>query len=254
MSSTASSTRLHVELRDDGFVLDGIRFIVSTGSKGLASGPDGVVLLKPWDFVEQEYEVLASLAPKRLLEVGVFEGGGAVLWPRLLDLDRYVGLDRRDLDALRFPAEATDDRHWATVRFVGDASQADPGAIAAALSMLEGPLDAVIDDASHQYELSTRTFELCFPHLIPGGAYVIEDWNWAHGEGPWQAKGHPWHGAPSLSNLVLRIVLLAAERRDLVSRVDVRPNFVVVWRGSGRIGGSWTLDASIVRRPLKAII
>ena len=243
-----------IDLLDDGFVLDGVRFFVSTGSSGRTSGPDGVVLLKPWDFVTQELEVLAKLAPKRLLEVGVFEGGGAVLWPRLLDLRRYVGLDRRDLDALRFPPEVTNDPRWNAVRFVGGVSQADPGAIEAALAMLDGPPDAVIDDASHQYALSTRTFELCFPHLAPGGAYLIEDWNWAHADGPWQTKGHPWYGAPSLSNLILRIVLLAAERRDLVSRVDVRPNFVVVWRGAAPITGAFGLDGSIVHRPLTAVI
>lgn len=243
-----------IEPYDDGFMLDGIRFFVSTGSAGRTSGPDGVVLLKPWDFVAQEYVVLSALAPKRLLEVGVFEGGGAVLWPRLLDLHRYVGLDRRDLDALRFPSEVTNHPRWTAVRFVGEASQADPAAIGTALSMLDGALDVVIDDASHQYALSTRTFELCFPHLAPGGVYILEDWNWAHGEGPWHTNGHPWYGAPSLSNLVLRIVLLAAERRDIVSRVDVRPNFVVVWRGHAPISGAWTLDGSIVRRPLKAVI
>ena len=239
---------------EDGFVLDGIRFIVTTGSSGRASGPDGVVLLKPWDFVRQEYEVLASHPPRRLLEIGVFEGGGAVLWPRLLDLSRYVGLDRRDLSQLRFPSAVERDPRWTAVRFVGGASQADPAAVETAMSMLDGPPDAVIDDASHQYELSKRTFELCFPRVAPGGVYIIEDWNWAHSDGPWSSKGHPWHGAPSLANLVLRVVLLAAERRDLVSRVDVRPNFVAVWRGPTLIEGAWALDPTISRRRLKEII
>jgi hypothetical protein len=45
------------------------------------------------------------------------------------------------------------------------------------------PLDVIIDDASHLYGNTRRTFEMAFPYLRPGGTYVIEDWGWAHWPG-----------------------------------------------------------------------
>lgn len=38
-----------------------------------------------------------------------------------------------------------------------------------------GPVDVIIDDASHLNPLTLKTFEICFPLLAPGGLYVIED-------------------------------------------------------------------------------
>jgi predicted methyltransferase len=37
-------------------------------------------------------------------------------------------------------------------------------------------LDLVIDDASHMYALTKKSFETLFPLLRPGGLYIIEDW------------------------------------------------------------------------------
>src|SRR4029077_11377083 len=39
-----------------------------------------------------------------------------------------------------------------------------------------GSIDVVIDDASHLYGPTRRSFEILFPLLKPGGAYIIEDW------------------------------------------------------------------------------
>ena len=222
-------------------------------SSGLKSGPDGVVLLKPWEFVKQELGVLAAQGPKQMLEVGVYEGGGAVLWSRLLPLTRYVGLDHRDLATLHFPKAVEGVPRWASVQLVGGVSQDDPHGVERAMSLFDGPFDVVIDDASHQYGLSTATFELCFPRMAADGMYLIEDWNWAHSPGPWDSPTHPWHAAPSLANLVVRLVLLAAEHRDVVSRVDVRPNFAVVWRGPRALPARWRLDDALSRRALREL-
>jgi len=43
-----------------------------------------------------------------------------------------------------------------------------------------GPLDLVIDDASHLLAESRLSFESLFPRLRPGGLFVIEDWNGKH--------------------------------------------------------------------------
>jgi SAM-dependent methyltransferase len=39
-----------------------------------------------------------------------------------------------------------------------------------------GGLDIVIDDASHHGAWSWQSYSILFPHLKPGGFYVVEDW------------------------------------------------------------------------------
>jgi hypothetical protein len=46
-----------------------------------------------------------------------------------------------------------------------------------------------------------------FPHLRPGGEYLIEDWSWTHTSLRLQ-RGHP---AP-LTNLIVELVIAAARR------------------------------------------
>lgn len=53
-------------------------------------------------------------------------------------------------------------------------SQADPEFIASVVTEF-GEFDVVIDDASHVSSLSITSFGLLWPHLKPGGIYVVED-------------------------------------------------------------------------------
>ena len=85
------------------------------------------------------------------------------------------------------------------------------------------PLDVVIDDASHLYKTTRRTFEIAFPLLRPGGLYVIEDWGWAHWPG---SKLYP--GQTALSMLIMELVMLCASRRDLVSDIRLFPTFAFI--------------------------
>lgn len=67
-------------------------------------------------------------------------------------------------------------------------SQGDRAAVGAILDAEfgTGPLDMIIDDASHQLDLPRASFEVAFPRLRPGGVYVLEDWGWAHWAGSLQ--------------------------------------------------------------------
>lgn len=40
----------------------------------------------------------------------------------------------------------------------------------------DAPIDLVINDASHVYDLTLASFNCLFPHVAVGGRYVIEDW------------------------------------------------------------------------------
>lgn len=68
--------------------------------------------------------------------------------------------------------------------------QTDRGVLGHIFSAMHGPAAFIVDDASHFNHLTLKTFEICWPHLSPGGVYAIEDVHtsyWAdHGyEGGW---------------------------------------------------------------------
>ena len=77
------------------------------------------------------------------------------------------------------------------------------------------PLDLVIDDASHLIEETRRSFNFLFPHLSPGGAYVIEDWSGAH------TNFQPGPETP-LSVLLFELMLTAAHRPGLIAEIAIR--------------------------------
>ena len=41
-------------------------------------------------------------------------------------------------------------------------------------------IDLVIDDASHRLAETRSSFESLFPHVRPGGLFIIEDWRCDH--------------------------------------------------------------------------
>jgi len=62
---------------------------------------------------------------------------------------------------------------------LGLGSQADPAFIES-IAKTSGPFDIIIDDASHLSSLTIASFILLWPHLAPGGWYVIEDTHMAY--------------------------------------------------------------------------
>jgi cephalosporin hydroxylase len=142
---------------------------------------------------------LPTFDPRRVLEVSVWAGGSIVFWAELLDPDCLVAIDIARPDQMG-PANAKalqlylDERatgrgriaiHWQTdqgdARRLRDIVRRD----------LDGSVDLVIDDASHMYDLTRRTFEAMFPAVRPGGWYVIEHWAWDLWP-TFQAPTHPW--------------------------------------------------------------
>lgn len=109
-------------------------------------------------------------APVRILEIGVGgyadtdSGGGSLkMWRRYFRRGTVFGLDWFDKSALDGP-------RLQILR--GD--QNDPAQLDA-LAREHGPFDIIIDDGSHVNEHVRTSFTALFPHLRPGGFYVIED-------------------------------------------------------------------------------
>lgn len=237
---------------DLDFVLDGIRFKVLIGEyQSRVTDSDGVVLLKTAGFAREEIRALGSLEVANMLELGIWQGGSAVLWPLLLPLEHYVGIDINSVD-ITFPPEVTEHPRWQTVRLHGGVSQGDRVALDRIIEdEFDGPLDLVLDDASHHYEMTRSSFETCFPHVRPGGAYIIEDWAWAHWPGDWQEPDHRRAGQPALSNLVLELVLLAASRPDVITTMTVNTRFAVASRGPADLTSGLEIDDLLMTRGKK---
>ena len=99
-----------------------------------------------------------------VLEIGVERGGSLEMWSEFFPRAHVWGVDIKER-ALQFS-----DRNI-TVR-IGD--QGDETFLA---SLVEetGPLDLILDDGSHQFHDQRSTLLDLWPHLQPGGIYIVED-------------------------------------------------------------------------------
>lgn len=106
-----------------------------------------------------------------LVEIGVWEGASLRMWRDYFPNATITGVDKHDRGIQVEGANVV-------------ISDQDSPTLAATLNP---PFDIVIDDASHINALTIQTFKNIFPHLVPGGIYVIEDlqtsYNPTHYEG-----------------------------------------------------------------------
>lgn len=131
--------------------------------------------------------------PVRLLEIGIGgygaanRGGNSLrMWSAYFGHPdaRIVGVDIEDK---KFLAEG-DGRLIILQADQSDGDKMDE------VGCFYGPLDVVIDDGSHVQSHILASFLALFPHVRPGGVYVIEDLETAyredHGGDPSQRSGH----------------------------------------------------------------
>lgn len=109
----------------------------------------------------------------RVLEIGVFHGGGLDQLRFFLGEDaELIGADvdpaARDACAGRFPVA------------VGD--QTDPGFLDSVVAEY-GPFDVIIDDGGHSMRQQITSIERLFPTLNDGGVYIVEDTHTSYWEG-----------------------------------------------------------------------
>jgi predicted O-methyltransferase YrrM len=214
------------------FEMDGVRFVLDIrAGKDRGKSKDGEFVLVKTNAFLQFYRELQQRQPKNILEVGILEGGSLVLFDKLYKPEKLVGVDIR-----REPIEPLERyrENRAHVRPLYDTSQNDQSLPATLSGEFPDGIDLIVDDASHQYELSRATFHLCFPLLKPGGLYVIEDWSWSH-KPPHQAPTHPWFEKPALTNLIMELVINMPDSQQM-NRVTVHHNLVVVEKAGTATG------------------
>jgi hypothetical protein len=103
--------------------------------------------------------------PVRVLEIGVYRGGGLSM------LAHYLGPSAR-LVGLDVDEAAVHAVHGRFPVVLGD--QEDP-AVLRKLSEEHGPFDVIIDDGGHTMQQQIVTAETLFPLLQDGGVFLVED-------------------------------------------------------------------------------
>jgi len=229
-------------------------------SDGWDLGDECFAFYKNRQLVEQFERFWSATAfrPRRMLEIGIWDGGSTAFWFEHLRPERLVAIDLRDRE------DSPYFRRWVTANGLEGrvltrwrTDQADRAALRELVeSDLGGELDLVIDDGSHLAVPTRASFEALFPLLPPGGLYIVEDWAWEHWP-EFQDPGHVWAGEESLSALVGDLVAATGSSRTLIRRLAVHEGFVAVERGDGDGGGEdrhgFRLADHIRRRPWREV-
>jgi cephalosporin hydroxylase len=209
------------------------------------------------DEYENYFRRHSDLCPKNVVELGMWDGGSVAFWHELLQPQKHVGLDFMDRSDSPYFRRYVESRGLSKrIRTFWNMNQADKPRLREIIAAeFDGPLDLVLDDASHLYGPTLASFETLFPLLTPGGLYIIEDWAWDH----WPefiAPDHPWVGETSPTPLVIQLIEAAGTSIQLIANVTVYEGFVSVERGPMNITDPaiFTLEDHIIRRPSRGLL
>jgi SAM-dependent methyltransferase len=198
-----------------------------------ASSDDVIYVHKNAAFVSAMVERLDLTQPKRMIEIGILDGGSTIYWHHRYDLERLVAFEIQT-EAPCFTHYLERNALTGKVRAHFGISQTERDRMRAAIENDFGgaPVDAVVDDASHEYAPTKAAFETIFPFLRPGGAYLIEDWAWGH-DHKWPPSA--WADLPLMSPLLSELMLVCGHATGVIDRVEITPRFAVIWRGPAEL-------------------
>ena len=166
---------------------------------------------------------------RNILELGMWDGGSIAFWFEYFNPDKHVGVDLRQKEDSEYFKRYTSSRGLdQKIRTYWGINQGDSAKLRGIVKTeFQGPLDLVIDDASHMYDLTKKSFETLFPLLRPGGLYVIEDWAWGH----WAEFQRP--GEIPLTRLIFELTAATGSCHECswVSHISIFQGFAVIERG-----------------------
>jgi cephalosporin hydroxylase len=194
--------------------------------------------------------------PERVMELGIYDGGSTAFWYELFQPQKQVALDVQDqTDTPYFHRYVESRGLGGRIKTYWKINQADKARLRTIVETeFDGPLDLVIDDASHFYRQTRASFEALFPLFMPGGLYIIEDWAWGHWP-EFSSPDHPWAGEEPLTRLVVELIEAAGTLTQLISSIVVYQGFVVVERGPQQLDKAthFNLEDYIIRRPARRL-
>lgn len=234
------------------FEIEGVNFQCALGNYSQKTTPGKIAILKDRPSLSQYASVFAEEVPKNILEFGIFQGGSPTLFSLWFGTEKFVGIDICQ-PVQGFEEFCQSHPVGRRIRSYYGVSQSDEPKVKEIVEAEFGatPIDAIIDDASHQYERSRRTFEITFPLLRPGGTYVIEDWGWAH----WpDFKDQSYAEKTPLSMLVMELTMACASRGDLISEVRIFPSFAFIRKAAhAQPMSELSLDGLYFKRNLELV-
>jgi predicted O-methyltransferase YrrM len=124
---------------------------------------------KARSYTQTYHRWLAPVRERRLrmLEIGVYNGGSLRMWRDYLPNAVLHAIDIEPR-TLAYQDEVPNSQ----VRLV---DQGDPAALDRFVAELGGNYDFVLDDGGHTMLQQIVSFEVLWPHIMPGGIYAIED-------------------------------------------------------------------------------
>jgi predicted O-methyltransferase YrrM len=238
----------------DVFEVDGTRFQIDFDT---ASSAKRFTIRKPAELIEAYGRIVEDERPQRIVELGICTGGSTALLALIADPCKLVAVEL-DAEPIGVLTDLLDRRGLLDrVRTYYGVDQADRDRVVEILTTEFGqiPVDLVIDDASHLYQETRASFEIVFPRLRPGGAYIIEDWRAHHEYADAVARvaqeratspsrqypvldnlervlqiGEPGRQHP-LSRLLVELILARASSGQVVAEITVDAHWIVVRRG-----------------------
>jgi SAM-dependent methyltransferase len=230
---------------DEAFELDGSTFRLTEGAR-FRSNVDEWCLVKPRDLVEQYLALLAAEQPKRIVELGINKGGSTAMLALLAQPERLVALELDPDPIVALDHLVTRHQLANVVRHHYGIDQADGSRVAEVVDawIEPGTIDLVVDDASHLLDPTRASFDVLFPRLRPGGAYVIEDWAWAHlGWNTQKPDEVP------LTVLLFELLVTLPQVPGLIDRVEVDRHWALVRRGPAEVDpAAFALQHQYARR------
>jgi cephalosporin hydroxylase len=200
------------------------------------------------------FRSVPDFQPRHVFEIGIWRAGSAVLFVELFEPDKLVAIDLgqktrmgpgtlRHLEAWfkgRGDQAKQTQLYWevdqADVRQLRDLARRE----------LMGTVDFVVDDASHFYTPTCRSFDALFPYVRPGGWYAIEDWSWSY-EAIFQDPRHPWALTASPARLITDLVAVAGQHPTLIPAIRIAGQIAFVQRGSDELDDTFTLARYVPR-------
>jgi predicted O-methyltransferase YrrM len=164
---------------DDVITFDGVEFV--SGYEH-ASTADRFIIVKRPPHRDAFIDLCRSVRGGRLVELGIAEGGSTALAALAAEPQALLAIDiePQPLAALEEFVAARNLGGRVYTRYGVDQGDQEQLARTVDETIGSAPLDLVVDDASHQLDLTRTSFEVLFPRLAPGALYAIEDWKSDH--------------------------------------------------------------------------
>lgn len=223
---------------DDSFAISDVQYVCRPLKDRFPSTPDRMCLVKARWQVEWYEQLLRDLAPRAMIEVGMWDGASMALAAELVPRPhKLVGIDNRATSSAALDGFIARRQVQTSLRPYYGVDQADTERLDEIVTTEFGtePLDLIVDDASHLLDTTRVTFNCLFPRLAPGGTYVVEDW--------------PMHRVPEMDTpltvLIFELLLACSDAPEAVAKVTVNRNYAMVTRGKAKLtSGSFDLSES----------